>query len=329
MSRRLVQQLKALGRVRALVVGDIVADTYVHGLTERVSREAPVPVIRFEKEECVLGGAANAAANAASLGGRVTMLGLVGKDPMGEEVMRQFAAQGIAFAGFKEASVATSTKTRVLAGGFHLRKQQVLRIDREIEAPLPSALRKRLAQSVLRLGKKADVVLVSDYGAGVIDSEVIASLRALEEAGVPVAIDSRFGLRALHGFTLVKPNEPELELLTGISLKWDEGLRRAGTMALEALRTRHLLVTRGRRGMALFSKDRAMAWLAPHGVREAVDPTGAGDTVHAAVSLGLGAKLDFADAAALANIAGALAVLKPGTATVSAREVAEELGARP
>lgn len=316
--------LAAFPSVRVLVVGDLLADHYLYGETERVSREAPVLIVRHELDEVKLGGGANAAANARALGAKVTAVGVLGPDPIGQEMLRLFAEQGIRGRVVRRFGVVTETRTRILAGGASTTRQQMLRIDRGAVGPLPVKARRALAEVVTAEARRADVVMVSDYGAGVLCGETRAALRRVARR-VPVCVDSRFQLPAFRGMAVAKPNEPELAALTGLAVKTEADLVKAGRLALERLDTRLLLVTRGRRGMALFERGGKVTFIPVHGSAEAVDVTGAGDTVGAAFAVALGAEGAPLEAARLANLAGALVVQKPGTATVSSEELAAEL----
>lgn len=312
--------LAGFAKVRVALVGDLLADHYLYGETERVSREAPVLIVRHESDEVKLGGGANAAANARALGARVAVVGVVGRDPVGEELMRLFRAQGIGARVVRGPGVLTETRTRILAGGVSTTRQQMLRIDRGAVGPLPPAVRRALAARLEQAARGADVVMVSDYAAGVLGPETRAVLRRLART-VPVCVDSRFGLSSLGGMTVAKPNEPELAQLTGLPVRGDAQVLRAGAAALARLRARVVLVTRGRRGMALFERGRRPVLLPVHGQAEAVDVTGAGDTVGATFAVALGAGATPLEAARLANVAGALVVQKQGTATVSREEL--------
>lgn len=311
---------------RLLVVGDLVADHYVYGQTDRVSREAPVLIVRYEDSDVKLGGGANAAANARALGGQVTAVGVIGEDEMGERLARAFDHAGIRLLRATAPSLQTETKTRILAGGLNTTRQQMLRVDRGNRPPLPDAVNRELARLVAEAAKSVDAVVVSDYGAGVISGPTCEALRALAASGLPVCVDSRYGLRQFRGATVCKPNEPELEALTGIAIRSEGDLLEAGRLARAQLGCRTLLVTRGRSGMALFGES-SVELLPVHGLREAVDVTGAGDTVIAAFALAYAATEDPLIAARVANVAGALVVQKAGTATLSRQELAEELGA--
>jgi D-glycero-beta-D-manno-heptose-7-phosphate kinase len=304
-----------------LVVGDLVADEYLYGQTDRVSREAPVLVVRHESSEVMLGGAGNAAANARALGAEVTVVGALGEDAMGAELRRLFEVAGI---GVRAASApSTETKTRILAGGINTTRQQMLRVDRGHVPPLPAGVAETLVEQLRAAAAEADVILVSDYGGGVVCEAVRAELHRLA-ADKRVCVDSRYGLHSLAGFHSAKPNEPELQMLTGVAVTTDEALLRAGAEALDLLECAAVLVTRGRRGMVLFEKSGPTP-IPVHGARDAVDVTGAGDTVMAAFSLALAAGATPVQAARLANVAGALVVQKQGTATVPLPELRAEL----
>jgi rfaE bifunctional protein kinase chain/domain len=315
--------LKRFPDVRVLLVGDLLADHYVYGQTERISREAPVLIVRHEREELKLGGGANAAANAAALGARVSAIGVIGRDELGRQMSALFKAGGITLKAVT--SAVTESRTRVLAGGLSTTRQQMIRIDRGVVGPLPAKIRASLEVQVLKAGLEADVVMVSDYGAGVLCDETRSALRELASKGIPVCVDSRFGLADFAGMTVCKPNEPELAAFTGMPIRTDAELLAAGKFAQKRLGCQVLLVTRGRKGMTLFERGKKPLHLPVYGSEEAVDVTGAGDTVSATFALALGAGGTPFEAARLANIAGALVVQKQGTATISRPELAREL----
>lgn len=315
--------LKRFPNVKVLVVGDLLADHYVFGQTERVSREAPVLIVRHEHEDVKLGGGANAAANAAALGAKVSALGVLGRDSIGRQMAALFKKTGITLHAVN--SAVTETRTRVLAGGISTKRQQMIRIDRGASGSLPVRQRQALAAKLLTEGRKADVVMVSDYGAGVLCDETRAALRTLASEGIPVSVDSRFSLLAYAGLTVCKPNEPELNALTGLLTRTDAELLAAARAAQEKLNCEILLVTRGRNGMTLLERGQKPVHIPVHGSDEAVDVTGAGDTVSATFALALGAGGSPFEAARLANIAGSLVVQKEGTATVTRPEIQREL----
>ncbi|MBM7117531.1 bifunctional heptose 7-phosphate kinase/heptose 1-phosphate adenyltransferase [Archangium primigenium] len=325
----LAQLPLAFARRRVLLVGDLVADHYIYGQTDRVSREAPVLIVRHESSEVKLGGGANVAANVRALSGQVTVVGLLGADEMGRALRGLFDEAGARLSVVSARGVETETKTRILAGGMSTTRQQMLRLDRGQRGDLPPKLRRALVKRVEEAARDVDAVVVSDYGAGVVGDEMREALRRLAAEGLPVCVDSRYSLASFTGLTVCKPNEPELQSLVGRPLRTEAELVEAGHEARRRLECRALLVTRGRHGMMLFDEKGALERLPVHGAKEAVDVTGAGDTVIAAFALGLAAGGGYGDAARLANVAGALAVQKLGTATVARDELLNELkGAR-
>lgn len=318
--------LAAFPRAEVVVVGDFAADEYVYGETDRVSREAPVLVVRYESSELLAGCAGNAAQNLAALGVKVRAVGAVGDDALGAALLEEMSSTGIDVSGIERVpGRQTEAKTRILAGGRSTRRQQMIRLDRAPREPLPQAAERRLVRTLERVGRRASTVLASDYGSGALGPPAIDALRRLRKGGVPVCVDSRYNLRAYGGVTMVKPNEVELEAASGVSLSAPGGLERAARALLKRIACEALLVTRGRNGMSLFRRGAGPVHVPAHGSQDAVDVTGAGDTVAAAFSAGLAAGGDPVAAARLANVAGALVVRKPGTATVTREELESEL----
>ena len=309
-----------------VVAGDFMVDEYVYGETERISREAPVLIVRWERSELRAGGAGNAAQNLAALGVQVRAVGVVGDDAQGATLLDVLQASRIDTSGIQRVrGRATESKTRILAGGRSTRRQQMLRVDRAPVEPLPDGPAARIVRELERAGRGAQAVLASDYGSGALGPAALDALRRLRRAGTPVCVDSRYRLTEYTGVTMVKPNEPELEAATGISLKAPGGLERAARALLRRLRCDDILVTRGRNGMSLFRKGHPALHVEAHGGQEAVDVTGAGDTVAASYSAAIAAGGDPESAARLANVAGALVVQKPATASVTRAELLAEL----
>ncbi|BDG08156.1 bifunctional heptose 7-phosphate kinase/heptose 1-phosphate adenyltransferase [Anaeromyxobacter paludicola] len=317
--------VRRLGEAEAVVAGDLVADEYVYGETERISREAPVLIVRYERSELRAGAAANAAANLAALGVRVRLVGVVGEDAVGAALLEVLEGAGVDVSGvLRLAGRPTEVKTRILAGGRSTRRQQMLRVDRA-PPPLPAAAERALAREVARAGRGARAALASDYGSGTLAPPVVEALRKLRARGASVCVDSRYQLASFAGLTTAKPNEPELEAVSGVRLDGPASFDRAARALLRKLGCEEVLVTRGRLGMSLYAKGEPPVHLRAHGEREAVDVTGAGDTVGAAFTAARAAGASALDAARLANVAGALVVAKPGTATVSGAELLREL----
>lgn len=317
--------LPALREAEVVVVGDLVADEYVYGETERISREAPVLIVRYESSELKAGCAGNAARNLSALGVAVRVVGLVGDDALGAALIDVLEEGGADVSGVQRVKGrATEAKTRILAGGRSTRRQQMLRLDRAPE-PVPPAVMRRLVKDLEAAARGAAAVLASDYGSGVLAHDSIEALRRVKRRGTPVCVDSRYQLSAFTHLTMVKPNEPELEAASGVALGKPGGLEKAARSLLRKLDCEELLVTRGRNGMSLFRPGERPVHLPAHGSHDAVDVTGAGDTVAAAFCAAVAAGAGAVAAARFANVAGALVVQKPGTATVSREEILAEL----
>jgi rfaE bifunctional protein kinase chain/domain len=313
-----------------VLFGDFVADEFQYGEITRVSREAPVLILRHRETLLVPGGGANAANNLASLGARVFPATIVGEDEAGDALIRHFRERHQDVSGIVRArGWKTPTKTRFLAGWAHTVAHQVLRVDREPEMPPPESARKLLLTRFAARVKTADALAISDYGFGTVDRDSVRSALARLRKKTPVTMDAR---RDLHGYaklgiTAATPNEAELEALhhTTIGRNTAE-LERCGSETLKSIRLGALLVTRGRDGMALFVRGQRHANHIPvHGSNQAVDVTGAGDTVLAAFTLALACGASFLEAAHIANIAGGLVVMKRGTATVSLAELLDAI----
>jgi rfaE bifunctional protein kinase chain/domain len=319
---RLVARLR--GR-RILVLADLVADEFVYGRVERVSREAPVLILRHDASDLRLGGGANAAHNIRTLGGVALPVGALGRDAHGTRLRSLLRDAGVSVARvFTDPGYQTPVKTRILAGGVHSTKQQIVRIDRV--APLVGgvALRRRV-MGALKNAPRVDGVLVSDYGLGLLSRPIVeAALALARRRRIPVTVDSRYGLLAFRGMTAVTPNEPEVEAALGISIGHDRSrLEAAGRKVLRKLGAQAVLVTRGSDGMALFEPGQKTLHIPIYGSDQVADVTGAGDTVIATFTLALAAGATPAEAGRLANYAGGIVVMKRGTATVDAAELAE------
>jgi rfaE bifunctional protein kinase chain/domain len=309
---------------RIVVFGDLIADEFVYGRVARVSREAPVLILEYDSTEMLPGGAGNAAHNAAALGGQVTVVGLAGRDDAGRRMVaslpRKVSRDGLV----RPADYQTPVKTRILAGGIHSAKQQVVRIDRRID-PVTDRDRATVARALRTAMRKADALLVSDYGSGLVSPRLVASLaREHRRSGrpIPILIDSRYALTRYSRLTACTPNESEVEQVLGLRINDNlRTLERAGRTLLERTRMAAVLITRGSRGMALFQPAVPTVHIPIFGSDQIADVTGAGDTVMATMTLALAAGASFEEAARLANYAGGLVVMKRGTATVSPDEL--------
>jgi rfaE bifunctional protein kinase chain/domain len=309
------------------VAGDYVLDRFVFGHPKRVSREAPVLILRFWKEESLPGGAGNTAANIRSLGGVPLPVGVLGRDEAGRALRWILEERGIATAGLRDVDgYPTPTKTRILGGGPHAIQHQIVRYDIEGKVPddagLDAAFSRRLAEDA----RGAAGAIVSDYGYGAAKPSAIAPLRAGLPSGAPVLVDSRHGLLSYAGVDAVTPNEEELEECAGFPIGDSaEALARAARALGERVGCPTVLVTRGSRGMALFDDGQEPIALPVHGTDQVADVTGAGDTVLATFSLALASGASPAEAALLANFAGGVVVMKIGTAIVTPQELLDAI----
>ncbi len=321
---RLAALVRGFAGRRVLVVGDLIADQFVSGEISRVSREAPVMILRHERTETVPGGAANCALNLATLGARAAIVGAVGEDAAGRALLDGLTSAGVDCGGVLVApGLRTTTKMRILAGHAHSTRQQVVRLDYE-DAPLADAgLLGRLAENVSGAREGAEAVIFSDYNYGVACGAAVAALRAATDGGggAPVLVDSRFRLREFDGLTSATPNEDEVEQVAGRRFADAGELASEGERLRVALGYRALLITRGKDGMLLLEEGAPPLHVAAVGSHDAVDVTGAGDTVIAAYALALASGAGFPEAARLANHAGGVVVLKRGTASVSPEEL--------
>ena len=308
---------------RVAVVGDLIADEFLYGQLGRVSREAPVLILEYDTTQIVPGGAGNAATNVAALGGRVRLVGMAGRDETGDRMLEAFPSAVSAAGVARPKAYRTPTKTRILAGGIHSAKQQVVRIDRGVRQALPAALAADVGRRLMRAVERAEALLVSDYGSGLVTPALVAPAAARARARrIPVLVDSRYALTKYRGMTACTPNESEVEHLLGVKIGDDPRvLERGGRALLRRVGARAVLVTRGSRGMALFEPGEKTRHIGIFGSDEIADVTGAGDTVIATMALALAAGATYYEAARLANYAGGLVVMKRGTATVSAGEL--------
>jgi rfaE bifunctional protein kinase chain/domain len=324
-SAHLVALIDALTDRTVAVIGDVVADEFVYGRVARVSREAPVLILEYDSTEVVPGAGGNAANNVAALGGRASLVSIVGRDEWGRRLLGALHERVDARRVVRPSGQETTVKTRILAGGIHSAKQQVVRIDRAVGRRIDRASRVAFERAALAAALAADAVLLSDYGAGLVTPGVAARMQAaLRRARhpIPVLVDTRYQLLQYTGLTACTPNESEVEQALGIRINDDvDTLERAGREILQRTGMAAVVITRGSRGMALFQHDARSVHIPIHGSDEIADVTGAGDTVMATLALALAAGATFEAGARLANYAGGLVVMKRGTATVSADEL--------
>ena len=321
MNSSLEKYIQRFSSVHVAVIGDFIADEFIHGATSRISREAPVLVLDFIRREVVPGGGGNAAMNAAALGGNVTAIGALGTGEAGEELRRTMGKHGIdTRLLFEDSGRVTPTKTRVMAGGRNTKRQQVIRVDHEMKLDLSETLESRLIREIERVADDGlDALLISDYGLGVITKGVKEAIRELS-TDLIVTVDSRYAGDSFPGVTAVTPNEEEMAGLLGY---WpdEERLDEAGASLLEKTGARAILLTRGDEGMSLFERDAPRVDIPVYGSDQVLDVTGAGDTVIATFTLSLAAGASMREAAELANRAAGLVVMKAGTTVVEPREL--------
>jgi len=303
------------------VVGDLIADQFLYGQTARVSREAPVLVLQYRDLVRLPGGAANAANNLLDLGCRVMVIGAVGCDEAGRDLLAALNRKGADVRHIAQVrSYSTPIKTRILAGAHHSAPQQIVRVDRE--SRLDSELHPPW-HKLRRAIHDQDGIIISDYGYGAANPSVVQELKNVGvRPGAPLVVDSRFRMAEFHRVTSMTPNITELEASTGVSIGGNQQLLHK--VARQILRKQNLdsiLVTQGRFGMTLLQGRREPVHIPIYGTDEVADITGAGDTVIAVFTLALACGGLPEDAARLANYAGGIVVMKRGTATVSREEL--------
>jgi rfaE bifunctional protein kinase chain/domain len=325
---RLKKILDEFPKLTVTVLGDLVADEFVFGEISRVSREAPVLILKHRERTVVPGGAANAANNLADLGVNVLPVGIVGDDEPGRMLLKYFRHKRIAVSGvLKDKSYTTVTKTRILAGMMHTARQQVVRVDREPQEAPNHHLTRELYLAARNYAHASDALLVSDYGYGAATPAIVTALQEKGKVGaLPIVVDSRYRLLQYSGATAATPNEPEVEEALGVRIgqEWNKVLA-AGEQVMARMKLQSLVVTRGRDGMVAFDHKHKPVDIPIFGSDQVADVTGAGDTVIAAFTAALAAGATTEEAAQLANYAGGIVVMKRGTATVSREELVQAI----
>jgi D-glycero-beta-D-manno-heptose-7-phosphate kinase len=325
---RLRKIVESFPKVTVTVVGDLVADEFVFGEIARVSREAPVLILKHRDRRVVPGGGANAIYNLADLGVNVLPVGVVGEDEPGKLLIKAFRHKHVPVTGvLRDKGFSTVTKTRIVAGTMHSARQQVVRLDREPDAEPSQHLKRELVLAARQYARASDALLVSDYGYGAASPAI---LNAIRDKGrfdkLPITLDSRYRMLQYSGITAATPNEPEIEEALGTTIGNDwRGLVSAGEQIMDRMQLQSLVVTRGRDGMVAFSRRHKPIDIPIHGSDEIADVTGAGDTVIATFTAAFAAGASTEEAAHLANYAGGIVVMKRGTATVSQQELLQVL----
>lgn len=312
---RLLEAIGRFSQCRLLIVGDVMLDTFIWGQVRRISPEAPVPVVEVTEETRCLGGMANVVHNVAALGGRPVIAGVIGNDPSGRELVRMLRKASVPTDGLiVEDGRPTTEKTRIVA-----QNQQVVRFDRESTRPLQADTVSRMQDWIRERVSGVRAVVVSDYAKGVVTPEIMDVVRAaVSQDRLPIFVDPKIQHREMYrGVTLITPNHHEASRMADMEMPDEASLGEAGRRLLSLLDCETVLITRGKDGMSLFDRSRAVVHI-PTVARRVYDVTGAGDTVIASVALGMVAGLKAAEAALLANLAAGIVVGEVGTAAVDA-----------
>ncbi len=315
--------LKNLPETGVLIIGDLIVDRYLKGTVERISPEAPVPVVEVSDEELRLGGATNVANNISSLGGKVFITGVIGNDGMGNELLRELQEKGINTDGIVEVKNRfTTVKTRVVAHN----RQQVVRFDKEMKSDISKKTQSLLLDYIRDCLAEIRAIIIADYCKGVVTKSLIKKLLELTRSRVFVAVDPKIGHFDLYkGVSIITPNVSEASFGSGINITDDDKtLRRAGDILLKKLQTKAVLITRGDKGMTLFEERGKISHI-PTFAKEVYDVTGAGDTVIAAFTLYHAAGASLKEAAEFANHAAGIVVGEAGTAVVTPEEIKESI----
>ena len=323
-AERLKKIVESFPNITVTVLGDLVADEFVFGEISRVSREAPVLILKHRERNIVPGGGANAINNLADLGVNVLPVGVLGDDEAGRTLIKQFKQKKIPLSGvLKDKSFTTVTKTRILAGTPHAWRQQVVRLDREPDAEPNNHLKRELILATRQYARASDALLLSDYGYGAASPAILNAVREKSRLDrIPVVLDSRYRMLQYSGITAATPNEPEVEQALGVRIGQDWArVCAAGQRVMSRMKLQSLVITRGRDGMVAFPGKHKPTNIPIYGSDQVTDVTGAGDTVIATFTAALAAGANTEEAAHLANYAGGIVVMKRGTATVSQQEL--------
>jgi D-beta-D-heptose 7-phosphate kinase/D-beta-D-heptose 1-phosphate adenosyltransferase len=320
--KRGVEILNNFKKASVLVIGDIVMDHFIWGKVRRISPEAPVPVVEVNSESLMLGGAANVVNNIHSLGGKVLVCGVIGKDDMGKNIVHELRLKGIPSDGvIVEENRPTSVKTRVIA-----HSQQVVRFDREKKDKIHLDTMKLIIDYTKGKISSVDTVVISDYAKGIISEELVEEvINIAKRKGKPVAVDPKVSHFDYYKYaTIVTPNNDEASQASGVDIESDSSLLRAGEVLLNKLGSDAVLITRGEHGMSLFENNGSITHI-PTVAKEVYDVSGAGDTVIGTVALAMASNASFKEAAVISNFAAGIVVGKVGTATVAPKELKDAI----
>ncbi len=327
MKKELIDFVEKFKGKRILIIGDMIADIYLHGDISRISREAPVLVLIESSEKTVAGGAANVVNNIATLGGRAFAVGILGKDKGAANLKQILEENNVNTDGmFCDSKRKTVTKTRVIAGGRATVSQQVVRIDRECKDALSDVYEKEILKYIEEMIPKMQGIVLSDYGSGTITETIKNKILELSKKyNIPSIVDSRYAITDFAGVDYVKQNDAELSGAVGYEINNEEKLYQAAHDFLQIMKAQGILVTRGEKGMTLFEKNHDVHNIPVSDKSEVFDVSGAGDTCVAAFITALSAGASPAQAAEISNFASGIAVRKMGTATVSDVELINAL----
>ena len=321
-TKKLKAIISKFNKTRVLVIGDLILDEFIWGKVSRISPEAPVPVVWVQDESFMPGGASNAACNITSLGGKVSIAGVVGKDPRGEDLVKLLKKQKVSTDGIEiDRSRPTTLKTRVIA-----HNQQVVRIDKEVISAVKKSVCEKIVSYVASVIDKIDAVLIEDYGKGLITPNILKDLVELgKQHKKIVTVDPKSDHFSFYeGVTAITPNQAESQEASGIKIKTKNDLERAGKKILSKLKCSIVLITRGEEGMTLFEKGKKAVYI-PTVAQEVFDVSGAGDTVISTFTLALCAGAKAVEAAHIANCAAGIVVGKVGTACVNQAELIDRI----
>lgn len=313
---------------KIMVIGDMVADSYLEGQISRISREAPVLILEHTGERVVPGGAANAVHNAATLAGQVYAVGVLGDDSSGELLRNKLEQAGVNTAGLMiDKGRPTISKQRIMAGGLATVRQQVVRIDRESKEPLAAGTEQWLLHYIRSTIGGMDVVVISDYGIQTVTAEMKKCIIDLcNDRNIPCMVDSRYAIFSYPNITLVKQNESEAATALAIESWTPAEFREAGQEMVRRLNAQAVLITQGAEGMTLFEKNGTATHIPVSNRSEVYDVSGAGDTVVVTMMLAIAAGADYVTAAKIANFAAGVVVRKSGTATTNSMELTAAIG---
>lgn len=306
---------------KVLVVGDFILDEYIYGETERISREAPVLILKYSNTVYLAGGGANPVMNIAALGGIAVPVSIVGNDSYSNIILKILQDKKIDTSFIiRDNNYVLPVKTRIMAGSIHTVKQQIVRIDKYHEMEISKEKEKELINIIDDLKDKVDAILISDYDGGLISGKIINYINKIARAGKKVVVDSRYSLKYFRYITTATPNETEAGPVVGIEKYEEKDIEKIIKKLKNVLKAKGMIITRGSKGMVVLENNKIFK-IPAFGTEEIVDVSGAGDTVASIVALGLSCNFSIRDAAYLANIGAGLVVMKRGVATVKPEEL--------